>query len=423
MIELYVTGQSMKLYTPVIAADTLHYLTAKVYFTDEEWDGYAKWLHFRQGEGLDATVYDLALNEDGEITEAQELNLTVGEWEIYLTGTKDEARLTTVALILTVKESGLIDAPLHPMPLSVAEQVDSKATTALTMIQALKARADAGDFDGADGKSLVIAGFYDTAADLREAVPFPEKGEAYGVGTAAPYDIYVWDAVNERWRNAGSFLSAKGDKGETGDTGATFVPTVDANGNISWTNNAGLDNPVTRNITGPAGPAGAAGANGMSPYEAAVDAGYTGTEATFYAALVSIPYHNARHLPDGVDPITVKTGNIENAAVTLEKLAAGSVNRSKILDGSVTDIYTATIGTTWTGEAAPYTQTVTVEGLTAADHPVIDIVPSDTYAVAEKQMDAWADIYRMVAGDGVLTIYAGAVTDTAVPIQILCVRK
>ena len=33
-----------------------------------------------------------------------------------------------------------------------------------------------------------------------------------------------------------------------GLVGPTFFPTVDANGNISWTNNGGLPNPVTQNI-------------------------------------------------------------------------------------------------------------------------------------------------------------------------------
>lgn len=49
MIEFYVSGQTLKFFTPVIAADSLNYLTAKVNFTDAEWDGYSKWLHFKIG--------------------------------------------------------------------------------------------------------------------------------------------------------------------------------------------------------------------------------------------------------------------------------------------------------------------------------------------------------------------------------------
>ena len=57
----------------------------------------------------------------------------------------------------------------------------------------------------------------------------------------------------------------KGDKGDPGDTGvagangqdgedgATFTPSVDAQGNLSWTNNKGLVNPPTVNIKGDKG--------------------------------------------------------------------------------------------------------------------------------------------------------------------------
>ena len=62
MIEFYVSGQNLRVYTPVIAADTLNYLTAKVWFLGDEWAGYTRWLHFRRGEGVGTEVYDLILD-------------------------------------------------------------------------------------------------------------------------------------------------------------------------------------------------------------------------------------------------------------------------------------------------------------------------------------------------------------------------
>ena len=41
-----------------------------------------------------------------------------------------------------------------------------------------------------------------------------------------------------------------------GGSGATFTPSVDADGNLSWTNDKGLENPEPMNITGPQGPQG-----------------------------------------------------------------------------------------------------------------------------------------------------------------------
>lgn len=416
MMEFYVSGQSLKMFTPVTAADSLKYLTAQFHFTDDDWDGYTRWAHFRSGE----TVYDIELDGEDCITEEDALNLTAGEWEIYLTGTKDAARLTTIVVILTVKESGLVDAPLHVLPQSVAEQIDAKAAQALLTAQAVKAAADAGKFNGKDGKSFEIKGYYASTAALEEGVPAPAPGDAYCVGSAAPYDVYIYDGVSGEWINNGTIQGAKGD---TGAAGTTFTPHLDGNGNLSWTNDGGLDNPETQNIRGAKGDKGETGAAGKSAYAAAVEAGYTGTEATFYAALTAMPYHNARHLPDGADPITVKAGNIEDSAVETAKIKDKAVTMAKLADHAVSVDYTATLNTTWSGSAAPYTKEQTINGILATDKPLIDIVPSATFADAEKQADAWALIYRAVTAANKITFYAKAKPTVSIPLQIRCIRK
>lgn len=416
MMEFYVRGQSLKMFTPVTAADSLKYLTAQFHFTDNEWDGYTRWAHFRRGE----TVYDIELDEEDRITEEDALNLTRGEWEIYLTGIKDTARLTTVVTVLTVKESGLVDAPLHVLPQSVAEQIDAKAAQALLTAQAVKAAADAGKFNGKDGKSFEIKGYYASVTVLEESVPEPEPGDAYCVGSAAPYDVYIYDGVSGEWVNNGTIQGAKGD---TGAAGTTFTPHLDGNGNLSWTNDGGLENPATQNIRGAAGAKGETGAAGKSAYVAAVEAGYTGTEATFYAALTAMPYHNARHLPDGADPITVKAGNLEASAVETVKIKDKAVTMANLADHAVSVDYTVTLNTTWSGSAAPYTKEQTINGMLAADKPLIDLAPSATFADAEKQTNAWALVYRAVTAANKITFYAKAKPTVSIPLQIRCIRK
>lgn len=368
MMEFYVSGQSLKMFTPVTAADSLKYLTAQFHFTDNEWDGYTRWAHFRKGE----TVYDIELDGEDCITEEDALNLTAGEWEIYLTGTKDTARLTTVVVILTVKESGLIDAPLHVIPQSVAEQIDAKAAQALLTAQAVKAAADAGKFNGKDGKSFEIKGYYASTAALEEGVPAPAPGDAYCVGSTAPYDVYIYDGVNGEWVNNGTIQGAKGDAGAPG---TTFTPYVDGNGNLSWTNDGGLDNPATQNIRGAAGAKGETGPAGKSAYAAAVEAGYTGTEATFYAALTAMPYHNARHLPDGADPITVKAGNLAASAVETAKIKDKAVTTAKLADHAVSVVKSVQLPTTgWTKNSDEvYEADVTVSGLKITDTVVLGL--------------------------------------------------
>ncbi len=98
-------------------------------------------------------------------------------------------------------------------------------------------------------------------------------------------------------------------RGADGESGATFTPFVTSDGTLSWTNDKGLANPGAVNIKGPqgdkgdkgdtgpqgpvgeTGPQGEKGADGVigkdgkSAYDTAKEAGYTGTEAEFAAAL------------------------------------------------------------------------------------------------------------------------------------------
>lgn len=426
MLDFYITGQNLKFYSPVIAADSLKYLTAQFHFIGDEWNGYTRWAHFRKG----TTVYDIALDANDTITEEAALNLTTGEWDIYLTGTKNSARLTTIVVVVTVKESGLVDAPLHVIPQSAAEQIDAKAAQALLVAQAVKAMADAGKFNGKDGKGLEIQGFYESFDALSAAVTEPKAGEAYGIGSSEPYDIYIWDATNAEWVNNGQIRGAQGDKGEPG---VTYIPHVDANGNLSWTNDAGVNNPATQNIRGPAGAAGAKGDTGKSAYDAAVEAGYTGTEATFYAALTAFPFHNARHLPTGADPLVCVEGNygqksipgtaIKDGIVTAAKIAAGAITAEKLASNSVSANYTGTIGANWSGTNAPYSITVTIKGILASDTPFIDLVASDTWETAEQQIEAWGYVYKAVTKANAITFYASEKPAVSIPIKIKAVRK
>ena len=77
---------------------------------------------------------------------------------------------------------------------------------------------------GEDGKAFTISGYYESLSALQAAVATPEDGVAYGVGTAAPYDIYVWDAVGKQWVNNGAIQGPKGDQGETGPQGPKGDP-------------------------------------------------------------------------------------------------------------------------------------------------------------------------------------------------------
>lgn len=120
---------------------------------------------------------------------------------------------------------------------------------------------------------------------------------------------------------------------------------------------------------------------------------------------------------------SVTTSKLASGAVTTEKIGSNAVTTEIIADGAVTKFFTAQIGTTWTGSAAPYTQTITVSGILASDKPIVDLVPSSTFATAEKEISNYAKIYRITTAADSITVYATEATEVALNIQMEVHRK
>lgn len=144
-----------------------------------------------------------------------------------------------------------------------------------------------------------------------EQGPQGEKGE---VGYY--FTPNVDESGNLSWSNNGnlnnpSTVNIKGPQGEQGaqgiqgqvgpqgETGPYFTPTVDAEGNLSWTNNGDLENPSTVNIKGPQGIQGSAGQNGADATVNGVNTltieatgGLTGTQSgnTYSISGENLPY-------------------------------------------------------------------------------------------------------------------------------------
>jgi len=85
-------------------------------------------------------------------------------------------------------------------------------------------------------------------------------------------------------------------------------------------------------------------------------------------------------------------------------------------------VLTVTLNTTWSGTSAPYTKTVTVNGIQSSDTPIIDVVMSGTYSTDEARAEAWGYIYRAVTGANSITFYATDKPTVDLPIQIRVVR-
>lgn len=57
----------------------------------------------------------------------------------------------------------------------------------------------------------------------------------------------------------------------------------------------------------------------------------------------------------------------------------------------------------WTGDSAPYTQTVTVYGMSATDRPIVDVALTGTTGTDTAILEAWGMVSRITTTDGSIT--------------------
>lgn len=74
---------------------------------------------------------------------------------------------------------------------------------------------------GETGRGLEIRGTFASVSALEAAVTNPEQGAMYNVGTAAPYNIYMYDTALG-WVDQGQLQGAKGDPGYTPQKGVDY---------------------------------------------------------------------------------------------------------------------------------------------------------------------------------------------------------
>ena len=91
---------------------------------------------------------------------------------------------------------------------------------------------------GEQGRGFTILGYYDTLAILQSSVLAPNGGDAYGVGTTPPYEIYIWDAVNGQWKPNGKL---SGPNEVTTSTATNLTGLLKGNGTSVVAATAGTD--------------------------------------------------------------------------------------------------------------------------------------------------------------------------------------
>ena len=120
------------------------------------------------------------------------------------------------------------------------------------------------------------------------------------------------------WTNNGDDLpnptpvNIKGERGEKGDTGVTFQPVV-RDGVLYWVNDQGKENPDPVRIAGPQGERGETGQRGLSAYEIWLKAGNLGTEEDFLASLKG-------EQGDPFDPTKIVEFNVEDYTCPIQMI-------------------------------------------------------------------------------------------------------
>lgn len=232
-------------------------------------------------------VIDTDRTWEGDLSELKQMEAAVSEAvekaEAAATGAVGAKKEALEAAEIARKAEGPI-GPMGPQG-PKGEKGDTGETGATGP------KGDKGD----PGKGLNVKRNFATEALLRSGITNAEGGDTYSVGTAAPYDIYIYDEAAQDWVNHGPLQGEKGEKGDPftyADFTAEQLEALKGEpGKDGYTPQKGVD--YFDGVDGKNGRDGVDGKDGKSAFTAAQEAGYQGTEAELANALNDLPGHIA----------------------------------------------------------------------------------------------------------------------------------
>lgn len=213
--------------------------TVRFEFSDD-WKGFSKVALFYNNEDREVNLYSVLLNDSNSCNIPFEVLQTVGG-TVYvgICGESNPSKhLPTVAVALGEVQEGICDNAIEaadPTP-DIYQQILGELEDVRDLIRSGEFTGPPGPRgakgeqgiqgpigpegpQGPAGKGLTILGRYSNVAKLREAVPNPNPGDAYNVGTQIPYRVYIYDEVKGDWEDNGVLQGPAGPKGDKGDPG------------------------------------------------------------------------------------------------------------------------------------------------------------------------------------------------------------
>ena len=119
-----------------------------------------------------------------------------------------------------------------------------------------------------------------------------------------------------------------------------------------------------------------------------------------------------------VDDLAIPARCLAAEAVETAKIKNKAIVPDKVADAARTQYWTLDVSTTWEGDAAPYTQTITAANMLATDRPKVYRVAPANVSDADTYDDEFSKLFKVESLAGQLKLYAKEATTTAIQIAV-----
>lgn len=272
------------------------------------------------------------------------------------------------------------------------------------------------------GSGIKIFSHFDTLDELKATVQTPEPGQAYSVGVEPPYQLYVFDFLNDEWRDYGPIRAI--------DISARFAQNVAVDVN-AWEEDTDVfadyfykaDIPLGE-VTGndfpivAFSPSDAVGGN-FCPIAYCFDSYVEIWAKAIPTEPINIPALTFIVQDDGTSRTSTKGitnagGGIPTGGVNNDMLANGSVTAAKIAANAVSQSLTVTLAAaSWSSKK----QTVTANGVTASNTVIVSPAPASHLAYCE------AGVRCVAQAANSLTFQCEDVPTVALTVNVTCINK
>lgn len=266
MIHIF-SLQASKTFLSVLSREMMTSGSVNVYLVQfafsADWDELDKTAVFRAGDTKISVVLD-ATNRcqiPWEVLENRGRPLEAG---VYGTKNGTVVLPTIWATLGTIKEGASPGENTQPPTPDVYSQILAAASKAEQIAQSVRDDANSGAFDGPPGASPYIGENGNWWIGDKDTGVY-SGGEAPEIGSNGNWYIGGKDTGVSATGPAGADgdPGPQGDPGPAGENGGYYTPTVDGDGNLSWTGSQdGMPSVPSANIRGPQGLPGAQGEPG-----------------------------------------------------------------------------------------------------------------------------------------------------------------